>query len=362
MADFSVKVTSIKIEKHPNADNIEMAIVGGFRAVVQKGKFKDGDLVAYIPEQAIVPNDILAELELEGKLSGPGKNRVKAIKLRGELSQGLIYPAKPNWTEGMDVAGELGIIKWEPEIPAHLSGQVDSLAKFQHLLDKNVAEHIPDLSFKYDIENIKNWMNIFDIGEEVVMTEKIHGTLVCIGVVVPSMQEFVSSKGLLSRGLILKDSSENTSNIYVQTKRLAGLTERIIPESFSEPSVIYFFGEIFGKGIQDLCYGMEQPTFSLFDIAIRNKHGTQFMNEEEFQDTCFRIDLPMVPAIYRGPFSHEILLEHTSGRSAIYPAQIREGVVVKPVVERRDDKLGRVILKSVSPEYLMRGGITTEFN
>lgn len=362
MAHFSVKVTSIKIEPHPNADNIELAVIGGFRSIVQKGKFKDGDLVAYIPEQSIVPNSILAELGLEGKLSGLGKNRVKAIKLRGELSQGLVYPAKSNWIEGQDVTEELGIVKWEPAIPTHLAGQVDTLSKFQHLLDNKTAEHIPDLAFKYDIENIKNWMNVLEVGEEVVMTEKLHGTLVCIGVVFPDMKEFVSSKGLLARGFLLQDNDTNKNNVYIQAKTLANLANRLSADMFTEPTIMYVFGEIFGKGIQDLDYQIQHPTFALFDIAIRNKNGTRFLGEEEFREMCFRIDLPMVPLVYQGGFSHELLTQHTVGNSIYTNMQIREGVVIKPVIEREDKKLGRVILKSINPDYLTRGGNATEYN
>ena len=91
MAYFEVNVVKIdQIEDHPNADALELAVIGGYRAIVKLGDFKAGDLVVYIPEQSIVPQWLLERMGLEGRLAGKDKNRVKAIKLRGVLSQGLV--------------------------------------------------------------------------------------------------------------------------------------------------------------------------------------------------------------------------------------------------------------------------------
>jgi len=163
MSTFSVTVERITVLEHPNADALELAQVGDYQAIVRKDQFKSGDLVAYIPEQAVVPQALLREMGLEGKLAGKAKNRVKAIRLRGILSQGLVYPARPEWQEGADVANILGITKWEPPIPAHLSGEVFAAGQ--------------DRTLKYDIENFKRFPHILEEGEEVVFTEKLHGCL-----------------------------------------------------------------------------------------------------------------------------------------------------------------------------------------
>ena len=94
MSSFAVTVEKARILPHPNADALELAQIGEYRAVVRKGEFPDGELVVYIQEQAIVPDNLLAELGLSGRLAGKDGNRVKAVRLRGELSQGIVCRPK----------------------------------------------------------------------------------------------------------------------------------------------------------------------------------------------------------------------------------------------------------------------------
>ena len=80
MSEFVVRVVPItRIDPHLDADRIELAVIGEFRSVVVKGRFKTGDLVAYIPEASLVPGALLNEMNLVGKLAGSQKNRVKAM-------------------------------------------------------------------------------------------------------------------------------------------------------------------------------------------------------------------------------------------------------------------------------------------
>src|SRR5271167_2507157 len=148
MSTFAVPVTRIAaIESIDGADAIEVAVVGDYRSVVQKGVFRQGQLVVYIPEAAVLPNELIVDLGLEGKLAGSHRNRVKAIKLRGQLSQGLIYDKVPEpFVEEDDVAEQLGIVKYEPHIPAQMAGAVVFIPPGM------VAGGEP---IKYDIQNFK---------------------------------------------------------------------------------------------------------------------------------------------------------------------------------------------------------------
>ena len=108
MSEFEVKTYPVIIERHPDADLLELARIGDYYSIVLKGQFQTGDTCAYIPEASIVPDSLIAKMGLEGKLAGRAHNRVRAIKLRGILSQGLVYPM-PDHPQGMDVAEILGI-------------------------------------------------------------------------------------------------------------------------------------------------------------------------------------------------------------------------------------------------------------
>ena len=123
MATFVVEVLPLTaVEPHPNADRLELAVVGNYRVIVRKGEYRAGDLVAYIPEASALPDELVERLDIRAYLAGPRHDRVHATRLRGVLSQGLVYPAHADWVAGQDVAAELGVTKWEPEIPLHMRG------------------------------------------------------------------------------------------------------------------------------------------------------------------------------------------------------------------------------------------------
>ncbi|MCL2874720.1 MAG: hypothetical protein FWF12_00200 [Betaproteobacteria bacterium] len=98
MSEFACPVVRLWIEPHPNADAIEIARVGDYQSIVKKGQFRDGDLAIYVPEQAVLPEWLLKGADLwdedkqKGTLSGSLGNRVRATRIRGVVSQGLVLP------------------------------------------------------------------------------------------------------------------------------------------------------------------------------------------------------------------------------------------------------------------------------
>jgi RNA ligase (TIGR02306 family) len=347
MSTFTVTVKPIRaIEPHPDADTLELAVVDGYQSVIRKGSLAPGDLIAYIPEGALLPDPILERLGMKGSslLAGAKNNKVKAIRLRGYLSQGICYPVEPDWVEGQDVAELLGIIKYEPPIPIHLSGQVRSCG----------LENV----WHFDIENIKAFPDVLVEGEEVVFTEKAHGTWMCVGAIPGQDETIVSSKGLFAQGLAFKHCPENDLNLYLRVERAFNLAERI-RTVFGDITPIYVLGE--ALGVQDLNYGVSLATdqtlgFRIFDIYVGPAHQGSYLNDAELEAAIVRLDLQRCPVLYRGPFTKELLAKHTSGSETISgkALHMREGLVVAPVKERRHPALGRVKLKSVSPEYLLR--------
>lgn len=394
MANFSVPVLRIDaIEKHPNADSLEIAVLRGFRCIVKIGEFEPGDIAVYIPEASVLPDWLLRKLGLwdeekeKGKLAGTAGNRVKAVKLRGIVSQGLLYPifldqdnlpfidteddtytlydfehsdlevVKSRCID-IDVAPELGITKYEPPVPSHMSGEVCNI--FGHTM-------------KYDIENIQNHTNVLVPGEEVVFTEKLHGTWACFGFY-PGLDHpelylggtIITSKGLSEKGLAFKWNEANDRNLYVSAFKSVILNSGIwdvvvnIAGDISRP--VYILGEIFGQGVQDLHYGQKDKQFRVFDIYYGKPGEGQYLSVNYLIQACEELNLTMVPILYRGAFSMDVLEQYRDGKDTISGSHVREGVVITPVEERDDFVLGRVRLKAVSPDYLLRKGKATEYN
>lgn len=362
MSSFTVEARELTIVPHPNADALELAQVDDYRAVVGKGQFQTGDVAIYLPEASILPDAMIVELGLEGKLAGgtigsegkKDRNRIKAIRLRGELSQGLVFSPDPNGPFGhvlplelgVDYAEALSVTKWAPPIPIEMSGD---------------AEPCPELISYTDIENIKRYPDIFREGELVVGFEKLHGS--CCVVALIGEDFYVSSKGNASAGRALKravnDAGEPT-NVYWRAVEAYGLPEKMRQmRDYFGAEAIHVYGEVLG--VQDLMYGLHkgQIEYRCFDIRV----DRQFMDSEALRGACQMYELPMPALLYRGPYDRDEVEAAATGTEQLTgnETHIREGMVLRPVNERLDSQLGRVILKVISPDYLLRKGEATEY-
>ena len=397
MSTFDCKVVPITILPHPNAEKLELAQVADYRCVVGKDLYKTGDLVAYIPEAAVIPEDQLKffgywnEEQNKGLLAGSKGDRVKAVKLRGEVSQGLVFPVNKiamylgqpdrEFAVGDDVAGLLGIVKYEPPIPVGMAGEVYNAGQ--------------SVTVDYDIENLKKYPDVLQEGEEVIFTEKLHGTSFQIGLLPatpkffhedhfkvnhPTYGEgyfFIASKGLGAQGLCFKDNESNKNNVYVRAARQFGLFEKLLKYRFEAIEAngalkyeipVILQGEVYGA-VQDLTYGAKQGEifFRAFDICYGERMVREYADEKDFQIAIDVMGIERCPILYKGPYSKEKILELTHHtKSVVCPTQISEGGVVKPTKERKDSSIptmrGRVILKSINEDYLLRKGNATEFN
>ncbi|GAA2970985.1 MULTISPECIES: RNA ligase (ATP) [unclassified Kitasatospora] len=352
MSTLRVTAEKLTVLEHPNADALELAQVGLYRAVVAKGMYRTGDHAVYIPEQSVLPDELIEELGLTGKLAGARANRVKAVRLRGELSQGIVCrPAALAGTDlaaaaerGEDFAELLGVVKWQPPVPTSMSGDVVSA---------------PDLLPWVDIENLKRYPDAFEPGEPVVLTEKLHGSCCLVTYVAATGEVQVSSKGIGAQGLALV---EDERNLYWRAVRAYGipaaaarLAERLGAER------VGVFGEVFGEGVQDLGYGSsartERPGYAAFDVSAVVDGQLNWFSAAELLDG----ELPLVPELWRGPFDPETVLGFARGKESVSGRELhlREGVVVRPVTERWSPVLGgRAIAKVVSDAYLTRKGGT----
>lgn len=385
MAEFAVRVVEITqpVEHHPNADRLSLIRIHDYLCISAKledgsHRYKVGDLVVYVPEGAVVPDYLLRpgfwdETKNKGILAGPDGNRVKALNLRGIFSQGILFPVPTDYPDGLpygrgvltngageerfvnagdDVAEFLGIVKYEPPIPAAMSGEVANL--FGHTM-------------AYDVENLQGMPDIFADGEEIVATEKLHGTCCAIGFVRglehPEMfgdgDILVASKRLSATGLAFKDNEANDGNIYVQTLRKLlndGFAAKIAALCGDHDSV-HVFGEVFGPGVQDLGYGLKRRAFRVFDIAV----DRTFLGVDSFRQAAADLGLDTVPTLYEGPFDKAALVAVRDGKDSLSGTHLREGIVIKSRVESQHPFHGRKSVKWVSPDYLLRKGNATEY-
>lgn len=388
MSLFECPVVQIdRVENHPGADRLSLVYFNEFITISAKlddgsHRYKVGDIVVYVPEAAIVPEYLLRqgfwnEEANKGILAGPDGNIVKAIKLRKILSQGIMFPTRQVWkggryetwingppndgptyntlydaTVGDDVSGFLGITKYEQPIPASMSGDVVSLGR-----EKIVH---------FDVENIKKRANVLNEGELVVITEKLHGTMMGIGYI-PSLNEpdlwydgsiFPFSKGLAKQGLVMKRNEHNLArNVYSKILEEDNLWLTIGQQMGQTP--LYLFGEVYGAGIQDLNYGTTKPEFRLFDAYYGVPGKGEWCSWSQIEGYAKSFGLETVPVLYKGPY-------HPNNRSlkdgpSTLAKHIKEGIVIKPIQPREHPRYGRVILKDVSDAYLTRKN-GTEYN
>ena len=351
MATFAVQVHRVRVGEHPNADRLEIARIGGYRSCIAKGSVPDGALAAFVPDGGLVPEAVLAPMGLAGKLAGPQENRVRPIMLRKVLSQGLVIPpdhpllAGHELREHADLTELLRITKYEPPVPDELKGRV--VPAHRYCVD-------------FDIEDWKMFPHVLNEGEEVVVTEKIHGICCMLGWGT-ECADLVTSKGLSHKGLVFDLAHEESHRIrYVQIwNEMKGTVRSIVRQVSNGQEVAHVLGEIAGPGVQELHYARKHAAFQVFDIRVGDRREGRWLGHDEVTAICEQHRLEHVPILYRGPYSERTMMDLTTGRSAVPGAQhTREGVVVRTVPPRVDEQIGRVILKNVSERYLAKGDRT----
>jgi RNA ligase (TIGR02306 family) len=322
------KCPVIRIEEffpHPNADSLSIVKVGGWQVCVQTAAWKVGDLAVYIEPDMVVPTDRseFAFLAREGATT----SRIKAKKLRGQMSYGLLVPAYTGGQRckavevGDDQMAELGITRYEPPT----SSFADAIPN----------EDMPKVSTPtFDVESRANYPDTIKDGEEVIVTEKIHG----------ANARFMFHDRLMYCGSRTRWLKHDGLNMWSQAIKLCPGIENLCR---AHPDVI-LYGELYGN-VQNLKYGVKTVEFAAF--ALYESLSGQYANHEVLEDLCNQYKVPMAPVIYRGKMCDEVYgLAETDSQVSKVP-QLMEGIVIKPVVERWDENIGRVVLKHISNRY-----------
>ncbi len=359
MSTFKVTKQKIALFTHSNADSLMLGRVGSYQVVVQKGLYEDGDEVIFAPEKSMLSGQI--KTEFEKYLVGPNNDRVKAVRLRGEISSGIIIPKHlvPDFDSipmDTDISEQLGIVKYEPPIPTQLAGKVKSF-------DMPFVGH-------HDCEHAGVYVNELIDGERVVITEKCNGSQFILAYNLENGETIISSKGLLKRGLTIEESDENSYWLAAKNDKLIDK----IQNNWSGVGVIQIFGEVIP--IQSgYSYGQTKPTALLFDIRVDGESIPYDRVPVDFVDHW-------VPVVYDGPINldkkeiviysdpekgiHKTKIDYILPKSIVdickgnelvsgRGVHIREGVVLRPYVDRLATDGTQIRLKIINPSYKETG-------
>lgn len=330
MSTVCVQVAKIgRVRAHPNAERLDVAEVLGWQVVVARGQFTEGQWVVYVPPDTVLPAPLLESLGIAQYCPG---GRIRAVKLRGEPSFGLCMgiPDGVQWEIGRNVSDYYGAIKYEPPLRVCATDQE--------------ADH-PLFPGYTDIQNLRNYPTLFSPGEDVMATEKVHGTNCRFGLI-----EGVWMAGSANtRKKEPATDAEKAAHLYWLPYTISGVRPMLSALCAGHKSAIVY-GETYGCKVQSLQYDCAKNRgFLAFDLMVDG----QYMDADEFKRTCLAFGVATTPIIYRGPYSFEKITDVCEGRTTIGGGDhIREGVVVRPARERTDPRVGRVVLKCVSFAYL----------
>jgi RNA ligase (TIGR02306 family) len=331
----------LDIIPHNNADKLEIAKVLGWTLCVNKGQFKKDDLAVYIE-----PDSILPAGKAEWEFMKDRGYRIKTIRLRGVISQGLLFPlslvqqtlidkdgGQHNTyllSEGDDVTELLGITKYEPYIPAQLAGTVKGpFPEFLHKTDEERIQTCPQLLEKHQ-------------NKKFYVTEKVDGS---------SMTVYLNNGefGVCSRNMDLKETEGNS---YWKVARELKLEDKLKLLNRN----ICLQGELIGQGVQGNKYklsGLEFRVFNVFDIDSGKNEDYAY-----FAEVVSRLQLTPVPVItanYELPKTVDELVEYSKGKSLVNKDTHREGIVLRPLVEEYEPDLhGRLSFKTINPDFLLK--------
>lgn len=317
-------VVPVVLEPHSNADSLSLIKVDGYQVVGNTLAWTGVDKAVYIPPETKVKTTRpeFAFLKREGR----DTEVVRAKRLRGEWSMGLLAPCPDGYNIGDDAWDYYELEHYEPV------EDVDGL----HAGNCHPApKHWANLS-KYDLENWRGFKSLFKDKEPVTISQKLNG----------SNMSCVYSDGeyhVKSRNLWKKD--DGSSDFW----RALHSSESLKKYLKDNPDHL-IQGEMIGK-VKGYTYGVTEPTFKAFDIRKPDYH---YMDCKDFLKICRDNGIPTSRIFAEDvPYSEAVVLQYVDGEQWMNPKGIREGIVIKCSAERFEYKLnGRLALKLVSNFYL----------
>ncbi len=347
------KISNIK--SIPNADRIEVCVVDGWEVVCKKDEFNVGDLIIFVEIDSIVPERPEFEFLRERKF------RVKTIKLRKQVSQGLVLPLsilpQGNYNLDDDVTDILGVKKYDPE--GELEQQLITkevkkvknpiirlMLKFKWFrklyLPKKEFKGFPTWIAKTDEDRIQNKTIMFEtekeLGTKFIVTEKLDGQSATY------FLERIKGKlkfGVCSRNVNLSNDPNNSS--YWTIARDLHIKE-ILEQLIGNAERIVLQGEIIGEAIQGNKYKIKGYDFYAFNLIIDGEKIHTVKMEEILRDYCIET-VPILENNFILKDTIAEMVEYSKGNSVLLKAK-REGVVI-----RNYDR--NISFKVINPEFLL---------
>ena len=347
------------------ADNIELAMVGGWQAITKKGEYQIGNKVVVATTDAVIPQALSDLMEVTGYLRKG--QRVRTVKLRGVYSECLLIPFKylapksleNNVEEGHDMMGILGITKYEPPVKMVEMSVGGRKIKYHQN---------PNFHVYYKFPNLKNVPELFSEEDRVSITRKLHGTNARYGIVKKKklslwdrIRKFFGNhwvyfeyvygshnveKGSESQGFYSTDVWRTIADEYKIKEKLWGFVKKYYtPQLLGSGVVIY--GEIYGHGIQkNYEYGLQDIKFAGFDVEINGTYQPFFDERGIFKT----LDLPRVELLYSGLWNKGTQDKFVFNNFIEGTKVPHEGIVIKCLSGERHK-----VAKVINPDYLIYG-------
>jgi len=352
---FVAKINEIKSIE--GADNVELAVVGGWNCIIQKNQYSEGGLVIVATTDAIIPQSLSDAMNVTNYLRKGG--RVRTVKLRGVYSECLIIPFKFGpigmYLEGNDMMDTMHIYKYEP--PAKQI-QLASGRKIKWRDNQNF--HI-----YYKFPNLKNVPGMFTEKDTVEITRKIHGTNARYGIVkktklsfTDKIKKFFKNKWIDYEFIVGSHNVEKGSesqgfydiNVWYDIEKKYDIKNKLwnyIKNGFDPSDIgegIILYGEIYGPGIQkNYDYGLKDIKFAGFDMKVNGEYLNVDTSYYIFTD---KLELSYVKLLYQGLWSQEIQDKYTFNNFIPGTKVPEEGIVIKHISGERNK-----IAKVINPDY-----------
>ena len=328
---------ALEITPIEGADAIELVRINGWQCVTKKNEFQVGDLGIFLEIDAIPPDNSIFQFLWMAKDGAaqprPDKFRIRTMKLRGALSQGLFLPLSSfdlgAVAAGDDVTEKLGVTKYEPPIPAGSGGEIGGL--------------FPGFVPKTDEIRVQSAPEVLDeiFNSPYAITLKYDGTSAtyCVD---PRDGKFLAC----GRNYSIVEGD----NHYWRIARQLDLPAKLA----AHPNMA-IQGEICGPRIQKNKLELKQIQLFVFNVYDLAKH--RYLDHQEARDFLAKIEVPAVETLEIGAsfgYNQNSLLALAEGK---YPGtqNEREGLVVRPLHERRSEILaGRLSFKAISNRFLLK--------